>query len=573
MPAVGSYVAGVLIALGTTCANGLGLALQKQTHQKLELPREHARRRSVGALTADGGAEAARNRAQLRALRSYRHTRWLAGVGLMTAAALTSLVVVALLGQAAASSFAAVTILWNALFAWSILGERLTPLDGLVSAILVTGCIIAVVHGGKGGAGSPSGGILTQAYVTDTWDRAVVFIAAAFFAAAMLVGGLVVHFALRRRSAHGVGTARGLSPRQLQATVFARLLLAGVWSAVVGSCAKGFVSQLSYAVKYRAPDVVASWFGTWLFALFLLTALVFQLRYLSSSLKDANATTVVPMYQACLVLFGVTFGLIFWGEARGKPAADIVGFLCGVGLILLGICLLLLKPPHVVGGGGVAGASLAAAISSLLASHAPHVLRRTVSAPALLALKLEDTTLSVVAVSRAAPGTALRGVTLVRQARGERTGEAASVRPASGDAVHAEWAPHVRQGSTSAFLREATLEHADVVLRVAWRAHARAHSEPARGARFRATIAAAGVAWVHARAAETPPVAAAKRLWWGTTGVAPPPRSPPRTEQHVSVPVGVSRQLSVEPALLAARVASAALGARGSGYPRTGVPQ
>jgi hypothetical protein len=59
------------------------------------------------------------------------------------------------------------------------------------------------VHGGKGGAGSPSGGIqdcrILQAYVTDTWDRAVVFIAAAFFAAAMLVGGLVVvrHLALR----------------------------------------------------------------------------------------------------------------------------------------------------------------------------------------------------------------------------------------------------------------------------------------------------------------------------------------------------------------------------------------
>lgn len=151
--AVGAYFAGIGIALCTTFMSALGMTLQKITHRRIEAAKLRARARQQqaqemrelhlgdrggGGVGGAGSAEARGGRTRrarrgadgdeadsdnTKQLRTWKQPLWLSGIGLMLASSLLSLAVFALVGQAVASCFAAVTLIWNAIFGYLVLRE------------------------------------------------------------------------------------------------------------------------------------------------------------------------------------------------------------------------------------------------------------------------------------------------------------------------------------------------------------------------------------------------------------------------------------------------------------------
>ncbi len=84
---MGTYIAGVSIALATTFMSSLGMTLQKRAHAKEE---------DVEDVTAPQAPTPA-----------WRQRQWRAGLGFMAVSSVVSLAVFALLGQSVASAMAA----------------------------------------------------------------------------------------------------------------------------------------------------------------------------------------------------------------------------------------------------------------------------------------------------------------------------------------------------------------------------------------------------------------------------------------------------------------------------------
>ena len=125
-----TYAAGVALSICISSANSFGMGLQKRAHRRLLALPKAAR----PAASADAG--------------------WRAGLVFLACGALGSLGNYALLGQARASAMAAITIVTNAVMARLMLGERLSPIDALVAALVIAGIATSVTFG-AGATGSP----------------------------------------------------------------------------------------------------------------------------------------------------------------------------------------------------------------------------------------------------------------------------------------------------------------------------------------------------------------------------------------------------------------------------------
>ncbi len=394
---VENYAAGVIVGCITTFMSATGLAMQKKTHQRLEARRAAARKQGR----------------KDPALRSYKQKLWLAGILLMALASLGSLAVFvslhfqrenwhksqhwhllrscsahllmslpprslstllacttqSLLGQAVASSLAALTILWTIPWAVFYLHERFSWVDGVVSIFMIVGAVLAVVFGRRG---EVSSSFLSPQQIADIMQRSAVYIFSAIIAV-VLFGTLLYIYVVDKRSDRG--TAK---PLEIRTAAFGLILCSGIFSGFTGLCSKGVVTQLSYAFKFGEYSDVFTWFGFYFLLLGLPTALVLQVSFLNAALKRSDATEVVPVYQAFIVIWGVAFGWIYYREGAGKSGGDTAGFFCGALLIVLGILLLLQKRqrrPVVL--------TVQEAIDRLMLLHAKgSALRRTRSAPA-----------------------------------------------------------------------------------------------------------------------------------------------------------------------------------------------
>lgn len=309
--AVGAYFAGVGLALCTTAMSALGMALQKLTHKRLAAAREKARMAEQSRTARTQAAtvipaphtgqaedeaqrlqsrtEAREARKQARALRSWRQPMWIAGIGLMLTSSLLSLAVFALVGQAVASSFAAITLVWNALFGRFLLREHLTRLDVLVTLILMTGSLITVAFGAQRGPDARQA-FLDEATIQRYFStNAVVIFSAIYGFVAVVV--LVAIAWLDRKKRLGLP----IQPRVWFSTAFGRAFLAGTFSATTGLCSKGFTSLISATGKEGNGGQN---FGTafWLFLCFLPFSVVLQITYLNRcvSLSNVSPTPCLP---------------------------------------------------------------------------------------------------------------------------------------------------------------------------------------------------------------------------------------------------------------------------------------
>jgi len=340
---VGSFVGGVIIALCTTCLSALGLALQKLAH---------SRRLRVAAA--------------LRRTPVTRSPLFLAGIACMVVSALVSLAVIALVGQAVASSFAAVTIVWSLIFSSALLHERVTVLDVLCALVLAAGAVLVVVFGRQGGSHDPK---LSPKLVRRLFTREAVLVFAPLAAFAIFVCAA---------GARLLSSGAGATLARLRGSALLALAAAGLCSGATGSASRGLVGLVAFALQHGRGAEVAASAAVWLFALSLPVCLLGQVSALNLALRLRPSNEVVPAYQASIVLLGAVFGVVLFEEGSGL---NVGGFAGGVGVILFGLALLSLKrappPPPAV--------ALSDALDAFLAAHDPEAqLRRTTSAPAAL---------------------------------------------------------------------------------------------------------------------------------------------------------------------------------------------
>ena len=374
-----SYTGGLLLGCFTTALSAAGLTLQKLGHLRLEREREL----QIAALGTSS-------------LRSYDSLHWRLGLCCLVASALLSLAVTALLGQALASTLAALTILWSALFARAFLHEHLGRIDAVALSLLISGAVLALVFGrspeGSENFLSPQD---VRARLVRPLPIALGVCIATLQAAFLLFIAVIESARLKHRSggtspsaaratpppAAGQGLARPPPPvpaRLLRAALFARVACAGIFSAWTGLCSKGFSSQIGYSTQSSANlAAVTSSIGFYALLAGLIASVLLQTGELSAALRYGDASIVVPAYQALIVLLGVLWGLSFWGE-RPPTSEALTFFILGLLLILAGLTALSFKqrPPS-------PALAAAAALHALVAEHGPPH-RRSFSATAAL---------------------------------------------------------------------------------------------------------------------------------------------------------------------------------------------
>ena len=69
-----------------------------------------------------------------------------------------------------------------------------------------------------------------------------------------------------------------------------------------------------------------------------------QVRAISVALRDFDAMVIVPMYQSCIVIIGVSWGWLYYNEDKGLSATQRGLFVLGCLLSLCGIMALSLRP-------------------------------------------------------------------------------------------------------------------------------------------------------------------------------------------------------------------------------------
>ena len=264
----------------------------------------------------------------------YRRPLWLAGIGCMLIGALVSFGVFSLLGQARASAFAALTIIWSGLLSYRCLGEALTLVDLLSAAIILAGATIAAVYG-SAGASSQSSQDLDSALAPLQTRNSL------YAASSVAMGTVLIAMAVRvcaaRSSDHRDSLKRG--------ECMARVALAGVFSGSTGMLARDLVVSFTGAVRSGTGAGVLVRWQLYLLIASLPLSLILQLGYLNSALRQLDSLEVVPPYQASIIVIGVLWGWGFSAEGVGVAAFDLGMFGLGCGISAVGVLVLLAKRP------------------------------------------------------------------------------------------------------------------------------------------------------------------------------------------------------------------------------------
>lgn len=80
----------------------------------------------------------------------------------------------------------------------------------------------------------------------------------------------------------------------------------------------------------------------------LATALVFailQLSFVNLGVKHYKQVLFTPLYQCCLIVFGVLIGFVTWKEYQSLDWLDCTLFVLGVLIVICGLLLLMLRKP------------------------------------------------------------------------------------------------------------------------------------------------------------------------------------------------------------------------------------
>lgn len=259
------------------------------------------------------------------------------------------------LGQAGASSFAALTIVTNAIMARFFLKEPFRKRDGFATVLIVGGTTMAAVFGSTSGTHATSfASLLVELTRTEVYIAAgvvVVVVGALEYVLAVVDKGRQGDSSGSSSGKGGSGSGTHTPHPLLWLERPLRPLLAGLYSGSTGFFATAVVYAISNSLSTKE---VGGSLGNGYFYIFLVglpLSIFKQLQTLNTGLKHYPALSIVPIYQASIVTVGVAWGWTFYGEADALTHLNMGLFLLGLAIIVAGIAT------QLGGGGGGSGAS------------------------------------------------------------------------------------------------------------------------------------------------------------------------------------------------------------------------
>lgn len=258
---------------------------------------------------------------------------WLFGAGLLGGGATINIVGLNLAAQSLLEALGSVQFVSNLFFSVLILGEKVQRRHLLSTALIVCGNVLIVAWGDHHNQK------ITRSHLLELVTRTpfIIYMLCVYTGASVL--GVLECYVSRKNQGEG-GRAAVLLFSLSSASVGANCAM--VLKALSGLLHTYLVDSPKDGPKPK-PKVIAC---ITVVAILGAAHIIFWLTRLNQGLKRYPALFIVPLLQACWIIFTVTSGGIFFGEFDDMSRTQVIGFASGLAVVVVGIAMLIpLSPP------------------------------------------------------------------------------------------------------------------------------------------------------------------------------------------------------------------------------------
>ena len=283
---------GVILAIGGNLIDATGWTLEKRSHIKYQ-EEDPNRRESVAYL---------------------KNWQWWLGFLIHASGAIISAAAFGLDDEALLMPLQSITLVFNALFAYRFLGEKLSKIQILGTILIVFGCAFAVAYGPK-----------SEDSAYDASELVVLFENGHFIVFALSISLIVIIDYVVMRCEWII------DPTFLMLSYITISGFFGSWNTLFNKC---FVEMVM-----GSPSNWTHWFSYTSIVMLIGTTVTLE-YWRQEALKRFNANYVGSIYIGIRIIGGVCFGAIFFQELQSSSPLYLLLFLLAVGTIIVGIALL-----------------------------------------------------------------------------------------------------------------------------------------------------------------------------------------------------------------------------------------
>lgn len=250
---------------------------------------------------------------------------YIAGLFLLAIGTISAVVNLGLLGQTVQAPFAALTLIYNALLAHTVLKEVYSRYDFYSSLLIIGGVAISVF-------GAELSDVVTTEYDLKALLQLYIYDSMLPPMYTMLVVFIIVF------------ANRFIQLKNLQDTavgLFSFSLLAGLMSGFTSLTVKSTIEIIKGVVE-RDTDDFHHW-TTYGIMLLIPCCLYPQLVFMNRGLQHFGTLKFVPLYQSFIILANMLSGVVYFNEMAQYTIVSKVFFLSGCCITLLGVWSLLAK--------------------------------------------------------------------------------------------------------------------------------------------------------------------------------------------------------------------------------------
>ena len=283
---------GVILGVCANLIDAVGWLLQKRSH--INAQNEDPNRRGTVAY--------------------LKNCRWWIGYSLHASGAFISAGAFGLGDQALLMPLMSISLVFNALFAYRFLGEKLSKIQILGTILIVFGCAFAVVYGPK--SDDSNYNALELVVLFENKDFII-------FSVSITVIVLIDYVVMKCKWL--------IHPTFLMFSYIALASYYGSWNPLFTKC--------SVEMMLGPKSSWAHWLSYTSIVLVIGTNVALE-YWKQEALKRFNANYVGSIYNGTVVIGGVCFGAFFFEEFRSLPSRHLVLFSLAVGASVVGIALL-----------------------------------------------------------------------------------------------------------------------------------------------------------------------------------------------------------------------------------------
>ena len=241
------------------------------------------------------------------------------------------------------------TLLFNSLFAWKFLKEKLTKIQILGTVIIIVGCAFAIVFGPK-----YDNQIHTAYQLGTAFGQPVFLTFMTFIISVFLVNYIMYKFIqcgvftddhqqqtidteTISDSETDINRAQSSFPTYSMFCEIGFAAFYGSWSALFTKCT---VEIFGTSAIFGATNLT-HWF-TYACMIGIVAFAVLLEYWRQEALKHYPANNVSSIYNTLLIIFGISFGAAFFGEFNGMTWFKTILFILSVGVSIVGVLMLTL---------------------------------------------------------------------------------------------------------------------------------------------------------------------------------------------------------------------------------------